>query len=246
MVTTLGIDLASQPKNTALCEIEWSADGAAVTALQLGELDDAALRTAIRAGHAKVGIDAPFGWPAPFVAALVAHERFEPWNDGDHVYRLTDRFVHAEAKKLPLSVSTDKIAYCAFRCARLLDGLGEPRDGTGLAVEAYPDAALRRWLPDSFAAPRAPSYKGEPGSSRRSTLVDALFSGLGDRFSISEPWHAACIESDDCLDAVLCALIARAAERGKTILPTDMQRSRALTEGWIHLPKPGSLAELMR
>jgi hypothetical protein len=77
-------------------------------------------------------------------------------------------------------------------------------------------------------------------------LVDALFFGLGERFSISEPWRAACIESDDRLDAVVCALVARAAERGKTVPPTDEQSRLARIEGWIHLPEPGSLSELTR
>jgi predicted nuclease with RNAse H fold len=248
MSTTLGIDLASQHSNTAFCIIDWHETGARVEALQRGgdDVRDEPLRAAIRGGHTKVGIDAPFGWPAAFVAALTAHERFEPWPDGDHVYRLTDRVVHAEAKKLPLSVSTDKIAYCAMRCARLLDGLADaPRDGCGLAVETYPDAALRRWLPEPFEQRPAPSYKGVPGSARRKQLVDILLSRLGKRFSIGDERRAACVESDDCLDAVLCALVARAAERGKTIGPTEEQRSRARTEGWIHLPEPGSLTDLI-
>lgn len=243
MTTTLGIDLASQPRNTALCEIRWTAGAATVTALQLGGLDDATLRSAIRAGHAKVGIDAPFGWPEPFVAAI----RGDRWPDVEPralAYRETDRVVHGRAGKLPLSVSTDRIAYCAFRCARLLSGLDAPRDGTGLAVEAYPDAALRCWLPTSFARRPAPTYKGEPGSARREELIDVLLAGLDDRFDIGT-WRDDCVRSDDCLDALLCALVARAAERGLTVLPTDEHAASARVEGWIHLPEPGSLAALI-
>ena len=247
MPTTLGIDLASQHTNTAVCTIEWSDAGARVTALQRGgdELKDEPLRAAIRAGHVKVGIDAPFGWPADFVAAITAHERFEAWPSGDMTYRLTDRVVHRDVGKLPLSVLTDKIAYCAMRCARLLDGLDAPRDGSGLVVEAYPDAALRRWLPDSFLDTRTPSYKGEPGGERRTALVDAVFAALGSRFEIDDAERAKCIESDDSFDALLCALIARAAERDMTIPPNDDQARLANLEGWIHLPAPGSLSELI-
>ncbi len=147
------------------------------------------------------------------------------------------------ARKLPLSVTTDKIAFCAMRCARLLDGLDAPRDGTDLVVEAYPDAALRCWLPASFVARPAPSYKGG-AVERRAVLVDALFSDLGERFSITAEWRAACVESDDCLDALVCALVARAADRGLTIPAFDEQSAVARVEGWIHLPRPGTLSKL--
>jgi Protein of unknown function (DUF429) len=94
--TTLGIDLASQPKHTALCAIAWDDDRAEVRALAHASwngtaLHDKLLSTAIRglwgidggwgdAGHpVKTAIDAPFGWPEPFVQALEAHHRLQPW-----------------------------------------------------------------------------------------------------------------------------------------------------------------------
>jgi hypothetical protein len=57
--------------------------------------------------------------------------------------------VLAEAGVNPLSVSADRIAHAAFRCAGLLArlaALGEPVDraGSGVVVEVYPAAALRR------------------------------------------------------------------------------------------------------
>jgi Protein of unknown function (DUF429) len=87
--TTLGIDLASQPKHTALCAIAWDDGRAEVRALAHASwngtaLHDKLLSTAIRglwgidggwgdAGHpVKTAIDAPFGWPEPFVQALEA------------------------------------------------------------------------------------------------------------------------------------------------------------------------------
>ena len=251
MSTTLGIDLASQPRNTALCEITWDAGAARVTDLRYGKpLDDETLRAAIAGGHAKVGIDAPFGWPAAFVAALTEHERFGPWPSIDAselANRETDRFVrdHLDGRKHPLSVSTDKIAYCAFRCARLLSGLDMPRDGSGLAVEAYPDAALRCWLSGAFPDGPARTYKGEPGSKRRADLVRKLLAVLGEGFTIETKWRAQCVASDDHFDALLCALIARAAERGKTIPPGDDEAAGARVEGWIHLPEANSLPELI-
>lgn len=64
---TLGIDLSSQPKNTAVCRIDWAHDSACVEPPIL-ECDDAKLDEQI--GFSEViGIDAPFGWPEVFRAA---------------------------------------------------------------------------------------------------------------------------------------------------------------------------------
>jgi hypothetical protein len=253
MSTTLGIDLASQPENTAICTIEWAGGAAEVTTLLHGRrdrssLDDPALRAQFGAGHAKVAIDAPLGWPEPFVRALVAHRELDRWPEAPKATlerRCSDRFVIEQTGKRPLSVSTDRIAYCAMRCAVLLSGLDEPRDGSGLVVEAYPDAALRCWLAPSFEARPAPTYKGADAQDRRAVLLAALLSLLGGAFSISQTFQDACVASDDCLDALLCALVARAAERGRTVWPkTDEQRRLAPIEGWIHLPTPDSLSGL--
>src|SRR3954453_23291242 len=92
METTLGIDLASQPRNTALCVVAWEADRAEIVALARGDvrgqkLTDALLVEAARGDHAidggwggagrpvKVAIDAPFGWPEGFVGAVGAPHR---------------------------------------------------------------------------------------------------------------------------------------------------------------------------
>src|SRR4051812_7491601 len=136
METTLGIDLASQPRNTALCVVAWRSDRAEIVALARGgrgveEPTDELLvasacgTRAIGGGWgdagrpAKVAIDAPFGWPEPFARAVAAHGRMKPWPAGPGEERWpferreTDRVVHERAKKLPLSVSTDRIAYPA-------------------------------------------------------------------------------------------------------------------------------------
>jgi hypothetical protein len=57
-------------------------------------------------------------------------------------------------------------------------------------------------------------------------------------------WEAY-IQSDDALDAVLAALVARAAALGFTILPSDADIGLARTEGWIHLPNSDSLPALL-
>jgi len=268
METTLGIDLASQPRNTALCVVAWEADRAEIVALARGDLrgqklTDALLVEAARGEHAidggwggagrpvKVAIDAPFGWPERFVRAVEAHHRLARWptrSDGvrwPFERRATDRFVYDHAQKLPLSVSTDRIAYPAMRCAGLLGALAPDsvaRDGTGLVAEAYPDAALRCWLPELWET-RAGSYKGAAARPRRAHVVKTLLDRLGDRFAVSDDQCERCIDSDDCLDALVCALVARAVQRGATIAPKHENRRLALVEGWIHLPR-APLADL--
>jgi hypothetical protein len=259
METTLGIDLASQPRNTALCVVAWGPHAAEVRALARGAWDGAELTDELLAGaatgRAKVGIDAPFGWPEPFANAVAAHGRLEPWPSRldekrrRFERRETDRFVHEHAQKVPLSVSTDRIAYPAMRCAAILGALqarlgreAVARDGSGLVAEAYPDAALRRWLPDLWQ-PRPGSYKGAAAGTRRALVVETLLGALGERFAVSEQQRGLCVDSDDCLDALVCALLARAVHRDMTIAPADgEQRRLARIEGWIHLPA-ASLAD---
>jgi predicted nuclease with RNAse H fold len=260
MEATLGIDLASQRQNTALCVIAWNDGRAEVRALAEGAwdgrpLDDGLLTRAIREQPGKVAIDAPFGWPAAFVAAVHAHHGLVPWpadyggQRKHYARRATDLFVHERTGKTPLSVSTDRIAYCAMRCAAILGQLERrlgaaavARDGSGRVVEAYPDAALRRWLPAEWVPPRA-TYKGATALARRQRLVSALLAGLGPRFAIHPEHRADCVRSDDCLDALVCALVARAARLHRTIEPDDRRLAR--TEGWIHLPRDGSLSALV-
>src|SRR4051794_1258516 len=80
---TLGIDLASQPKSTALCAVVWEPDRARVTALLRGTdvdgvtpLHDKLIVSAMRGlwgglpTPTKVAIDAPLGWPIDFVRGL--------------------------------------------------------------------------------------------------------------------------------------------------------------------------------
>jgi hypothetical protein len=100
----------------------------------------------------KVGIDAPFGWPVEFVDAVHDYTTTGRWPDADSnrlLLRETDMHVKLITGQQPLSVTTDRIAYCAMRCARLLACFSETgeadRSGAGRFVEVYPAAALRQW-----------------------------------------------------------------------------------------------------
>jgi hypothetical protein len=94
---SLGIDLAAEPPDTAACEITWLADSAHGR-LFPGRLDDEPLLALIESAD-KAGIDCPFGWPEPFVNAVVAHANSAPWPGRGQVglrhrrslrYRLTE------------------------------------------------------------------------------------------------------------------------------------------------------------
>jgi predicted nuclease with RNAse H fold len=240
-VITLGIDLAAEPRDTASCHIEWRDGRAGVRSLVLGRDDAELLHDA--EGALAIGIDAPFGWPEAFVRAVSAHHALEPadihWTPELRRrlrLRVTDIFVNRETGLWPLSVSTDAIAVPALRCAGLLAALDvRDRSGDGRVFEVYPAASLHRWgLPSR-------GYKEKKGLLVR----NALFEALRDRTPFLEIPGAArdlCIASDDALDALVCAIIARAATLGRTARATDNLASR---EGWIALPDADVLAHLV-
>lgn len=238
----LGVDLASQATRTAACLVEWGDSPATIEWAEEG-LDDDALLRLIRDCDVSA-IDCPLGWPDAFVDAVFRHARGEPWPQHGLIelrYRHTDRVVAAAVRR-PLSVSSDLIAIPAFRCARLLsalaaDGVDVDRAGTGRVVEAYPAAALVGWGLDPGG------YKRPDGRSRREALLDAL---VGEPPLVESPPRVlhALIGSDHCFDAFVCALVARAATLGLTAPPPEEAREVASREGWIHLPREGSLRRL--
>ncbi|MBU2669603.1 DUF429 domain-containing protein [Actinoplanes bogorensis] len=228
---TLGVDLASADERTAMARIEWAGGAAVVRELQLG-VSDNELVAAI-GGVDQAGVDCPLGWPSAFVDFVVAH-RAGTWRPVDAdaswrrtlAYRVTDQVVRAEVGINPLSVSADRIAYVAFRCANLLAQLPGHN-----VVEVYPAASLRRW-----------------GLTHRGYKVDG-HDALLDALLAAAPWldlgpyGKLARTSHDAFDAVIAALAARAAAIGCTLLPTADQQEAARTEGWIALPT-GELKDL--
>lgn len=267
---TMGIDLAAQARDTGVCLLAWPR-AAPPELLMLGRganaegvkfdnewLVDTA--TGQRGEHpgevTKVGIDDPFGWPVPFLDALAAHRDGPVWpatekqSTAPFRHRMTDRVTRDRnpSGRWPLSVSADRIAVPAMRCAAILarvadrrDRRAVARDGSGLCCEVYPDPALRLWTKDSEASLGKASYKRAENSTARVALLAAIQAEL----PIADPHgRLAMVErEDDYLDALLCALVARAAELDLTHAPTPAQRKLALIEGWIHLPS-AALGEL--
>jgi predicted nuclease with RNAse H fold len=244
---TVGIDLAAEPKGTAVAHVEWAPGGATVHEVVVGA-DDDRIVAAVESSD-KAGIDCPLGWPAAFIEFVTdhsAHALSTPDGVGkdrrrELAYRATDRFVYEQTRKWPLSVATDRIAHTAMRAAGLLSRLarsGQPvdRTGAGVVVEVYPAASLRRW------GLTAQGYKGTANVTALGGLVDALRQ--------MAPWlhfgehEEVCRRSDHAFDAVVAALAARAAKLGLVTAPDAEQAKLARTEGWIALPK-GELHELL-
>ena len=234
---TAGVDLAAEPKGTALAVIEW---GEKATLLELtvdvadAHITDAASRVE------KLGIDCALGWPVEFVDFVRSNAgmHLEPTEfDGGMewrrrlAYRETDRSVREHTGRWPLSVSTDRLGLTAMRCAGLLarlqaTGIPIDRSGAGLVVEVYPGASLRQWglVTQGYRA---------SADIRQRLLAD---------LEAAAPWFSAgphrqlMIDSCDAFDAVIAAFSSRAAVLGQYLTPTAEQLERARVEGWIAVP----------
>lgn len=237
---TLGIDLAAQAATTAACAIDWADGAAIVSLLELG-VDDGRALELIRGADA-VGIDAPFGWPLPFVELVRRHHEatgegaaWTPARRDALRFRRTDLLVRDRLGRWPLSVSSDLIAIVAMRCVGLLDRLGvADRSGDRGIFEVYPALALACW--------RLPSrgYK----SARNRVILASLFNDL----LAACPWLTLppgaaklCAKSDHAFDALITALVARAGAVGLIERPGNADLPFAQAEGWIAVPRPDAL-----
>lgn len=228
---TLGIDLSSQPAGTVACLIEWRRHSAVARAPRLACTDDVLAELIEEADG--VGIDAPLGWPADFVAA-VSDWTLDRWTNDDRDrmrFRETDRVVRAIHKIIPLSVSSDLIALPAMRAMALLRRFGvKDRAGDGRFFEVYPAASLLSW------GLSRRGYKQPENTDARRKLLNALRRKL--------PWLKVPVSyahSADALDALVASLTARAAMQGLTAPPSSLQRHLARREGWIHVTPTGVL-----
>jgi predicted nuclease with RNAse H fold len=236
-VTTLGIDLAAESRNTAACRVRWASGGAVVEWVRLGSasrpLDNDALAALIKEADA-TGIDAPFGWPRRFVAAVSQWEASstwsEPWDDDTRRalrLRATDRWLAERQHRAPLSVSADSISVCAMRAATLLCVAGSQLLSRidGPTFEVYPAAALREWNVATKG------YKKD--AAARTHLLTQLASGSWVDFG---GFDEELVRTDHALDAFICAVVARAASTGHVVEIPMSLRADAAVEGWIHVP----------
>lgn len=235
---TLGIDLSANPAKTGVCLIDWAAGS--LRFLDRPMTDDE-LVVAI-ADSDLAGIDVPLGWPDAFVAAVSSHHAGDGWPPAPVAppldraplrFRRTDVLAQARGAR-PLSVSSDLIGVAAMRGARLQHllvaaGLPVDRSGTsGRIAEVYPAAALRHW------GLTASGYKGRQNEVVCARLAESLADRFGALTGTVRELLAGC--DDDALDALVCAILARAVLLGCTAPPPDDELPAARREGWIHIP----------
>lgn len=239
---TAGVDLAAEPRGTAVAVIDWAGPSARVIALELGVSDERI--AAIAPSVASLGIDCAFGWPDDFVSFVRRHAAGDPLDRSAEertgsgmdwrrrlAYRETDRVTRERTGRWPLSVATDRLGLTAMHCAALLESLAEvlgpvDRAGGGVAAEVYPSATLRLW---GFSTV---GYKAD--AATRAILLDTIVQRA--------PWidlapvAGLMTASDDAFDAVIAALAARAHSLGLWHRPPAESINRASREGWIVLP----------
>jgi predicted nuclease with RNAse H fold len=236
-VLTAGVDLAAEPKGTALAVIEWKETSATLVDLELGVTDETIIEAAGVVD--KLGIDCALGWPIEFVEFLNQHANLnsQAFPDGGMdwrrrvSFRESDRHVREVTGKWPLSVSTDRLGLTAMRCAGLQgriqqSGIEIDRSGFGKIVEIYPGASMRLWGFDTTG------YRAD--AEAREELLRSI--------QIEVPWlnldahQDLMISSTDAFDAVIASLATRAAAIGKYAQPPQEQLETAKIEGWIALP----------
>ncbi len=235
----VGIDLATEARNTAMARLRWRDGSALVEHVQVG-VDDEEIVDAVRSADI-AGIDCPLGWPEDFLDFLAAQRSGSMGAPDDSgiawrrslAYRRTDVVVHEVTGRWPLSVATDRIGLTAMRAVALLAaldaiGVNVDRSGRGRIAEVYPAAALRLWnLP-------AQGYKGSKGRVALGQLL-AQFQAMAPWLALGK-YAALMGRSDHAFDAVIAALIARAHSLELTAKPADVDRGHASVEGWIVLP----------
>jgi len=105
-------------------------------------------------------------------------------------------------------------------------------DGSGVV------AALRRWgLPSR-------KYKRKENLAARKELIAQFLSETAEWLKVGEAEIDLCVSSDDAFDALIAALVARAAAVGLVELISEDDRAAAMREGWIAVPTENSLSLL--
>lgn len=232
----VGIDAAVDPRNTGVAIARFSSDRWQVLHLENGRLDeplsDSICTLLDPAEPVLLAIDAPLGWPIDLINALRGHKAGEGL-EGDSLFnRATDRFVREKTGLKPLDIGADRIARTAVAALTLvatlrqqlgqaLPLLASPEiESHGGLIEVYPAATLKqRSLPFR-------QYKKPEASKIRTQIAAAVAEELDIERVTSQ-----CVDSDHCLDAVLCVYAAIDFLAGRCVGPTEIVDFRK--EGWI-------------
>lgn len=234
----IGIDCATQPRNTGLSRAVRRGDRYAV--VELVVCDEGRCPVEVLAewigstGTALLAIDAPLGWPVSLGRELGRHDAGRPINVPSELLfrRTTDRVVAARTGKTPLDVGADRIARTALAALLLLDGLRrELNESIPLAwdvplrerveaIEVYPAATMLT---------RGGSLRGykKPHAVARRTELLRLLKASCDADGVDSQ----AVANDDCLDAFACAVAGLDFLQEEVLKPREPDVARR--EGWI-------------
>lgn len=252
---TLGINLSAAAKFTSLVAIEWKDEGAWITEVVV-DLEDDELVGYLSSGD-RTGVYAPFGWPVAMVEAVASYTNGDEWQRASRRqfrHRQTESFVHdvlqgeADQELWPQSVSCDRLALQARRMAQLREqlftetGTRFDRAGGDRILEVYTPGASLLW---GLASHSENGLEIPPDASEKPGLL------FIERIETAAPWlhwkegkRGVCLKHEHTSDALLAALVARAAELNLTIGPENGDLDIARREGWMHLPSKDSLPAL--
>jgi hypothetical protein len=252
---TLGINLSAAAKFTSLVAIEWKDEGAWITEVVV-DLEDDELVGYLSSGD-RTGVYAPFGWPVAMVEAVASYTNGDEWQRASRRqfrHRQTESFVHdvlqgeADQELWPQSVSCDRLALQARRMAQLREqlftetGARFDRAGGDRILEVYTPGASLLW---GLASHAENGLEIPPDASEKPGLL------FIERIEAAAPWlhwkegkRGVCLKHEHTSDALLAALVARAAELNLTIGPENGDLDIARREGWMHLPSKDSLPAL--
>ena len=234
----LGIDAAVDPRNTGFTVAGQRDASWRIQTLETGKrgmpLADAIMERLAPENPILLAIDAPLGWPAPLARALADHSAGEPLTLDPRTgfARETDRFVREKTGLKPLDVGADRIARTAAAALTLIEELrtrtGQPlpllsshkETETGGLIEVYPAATLKQHgLPHR-------GYKKPHATRERTVITD----GISGKVNLGR-CRQACIDSDHCLDAMLCVVTAIDFLNGDCVSSQNQQVLNR--EGWI-------------
>ena len=263
MARVVGIDWATQPENRALVALDVADDFKTCRVVEVAtRVEGSAVHeSCTNRENAVVAIDIPFGWPSAFSAFVSCWTPRagtpQPPPTDEFRFRLTDRLVRDEARKVPLPVSADRIAMGVRAWTALvvehalgarIDVTGTPSAHLPAIIEVYPGASARvLGRPSEQEQPEEePSYKKNDAARRRLVeRVASLFSvdlgakldqivSVGEDSDEADALLAAVTGAIYLADCNACTLAGAAWRIRRPKAPSEVEE--AGREGWIFFP----------
>ncbi|TXH45395.1 MAG: DUF429 domain-containing protein [Actinobacteria bacterium] len=253
---SIGVDLSTDPKSTALAVIHWRDDGCNDLTFLKRPVEHAELVDVLNGwDYLVAAIDVPFGWPDQFASFIGSHQsnvlggvpsagtdEAEEWRTQQLALRATDQYVKKKLGLRPISVGFNLLGATAAAWSLIEAAITSgPADRTGivltgdkLIVETYPSAQMHVW--NGSAVPE------REGVERTMDVIESLAS----QFSIElGDGRQALTSSPDLRDAFVCALTAGLITTTSQRRPMtdDVKSAQSKREGviWLHDPTAGAL-----